>query len=185
MMKFTIKILNLLALLGSVAWLVKNPDWEPLVTALVLLGTYLGLEISDQKKISNPDKELFEKFLVELQPDGPTINFLRHQDIGAPFESNELNELDNFIRHWDDASHEFHNKKLDKKRRELYDKIKIFLSKLSLKVFPSHHEGWLTMDIEDMEMDKKKIQARDELNEMATKVHYIYQDLVRIGRKMH
>jgi len=184
-MKFTIKILNLFALLGSVAWLVKNPDWEPLVSTSGLLATYLGLEITDHRKISNPDKELFEKLLAELPPDGPEMNFLRHQDIGAPFRSNELRELNNFIRYWDDAAHEFQNRKLEKKRKELHEKMNIFLRKLSLEVFPSRVSGFITMDIEDMGTNMKKMQTRDELNEMATEVHDKYQDLVRIGRKLH
>lgn len=184
-MKMTIKILNLLALMGAVAWLTNDPDWEPLVTVIGLIASYLGLEITDHRKISNHDKEVFEKLLAELPPDGRGMNFLKHQDIGASFESNSLNELDNFIHHWDDAMHEFHNKKMEEKRKELYQKITCFQNKLCLNVFASNQRGCLTMDLEDMKMDRDKLNTRDELNDMATEVYEIYQELVRIGRKLY
>lgn len=184
-MKIPIKILNLLALMGAVAWLARNPDWEPLVTVIILFASYLGLEITDHRKLSNHDKEVFEKMLAELPPDGRGMNFLKHQDIGASFESNCLDELDNFIHHWNDAMHEFQNKKMEKKRKELYQKMHTFRNKLCLNVFASGQRGWLTMDLEDMEMDLDKLKKRDELNDMATEVYEIYQKLVRIGRKLH
>lgn len=55
-MKFIIKLLNLLALLCSIAWVTSTPDWEPLVAAFGLLATYLCLELSDHRLIENLEK---------------------------------------------------------------------------------------------------------------------------------
>lgn len=147
-MKFTIKILNLLALLASVSWFTKNPDWEPLVAVLGLLASYFGLEITEHRKRTNPDMELFRKLLTELPPEGRAIYFLEGHDISAPFESSVLDELDSFNRYWNDAAHEFHNKKLEKKRKELYQKMNDFRAELSVNIFASNRDGWLTMDFE-------------------------------------
>jgi len=59
-----------------------------------------------------------------------------------------------------------------------------FRDKLSVNIFAAHRDGWLTMDFEDYETDRDKLRTRDELNEMAREVYAIYQDFIRIGRKL-
>ena len=49
-MKYLVlRVLNLAGLLGAVAWLASEPDWEPAITAAGLVGTLIGLEVRGRK----------------------------------------------------------------------------------------------------------------------------------------
>jgi len=157
------------------------------VSSLILALSYWILELKTTTSASphlNPDKELFNKLLTELPPDGEAIYFLEGHDISAPFEASVLDPLDSFNRYWNDAMHEFHNKKLEEKRKELYQKMNAFREKLSVNIFSSNRVGWYTMDFEDYETDRDKLRTRDELNEMARETYAKYQELIRIGRRL-
>lgn len=41
-MKILLALINLVALIGAVAWLVIAPDWDPMITAIALLGVLLA-----------------------------------------------------------------------------------------------------------------------------------------------
>ena len=99
---FVFKILNLVVLLLSVAWLVSEPDWEPLVVSLGFFITFVGQEYKLYKQLSQlnvelpkvlennvspSDVELFQKFREVLPSDGETIDFLKDHDLGNSFHS--------------------------------------------------------------------------------------------------
>jgi hypothetical protein len=44
------KVVNLLCLLGTIAWLARSPHWEPLVASIGLLGSLVAIEVFDQKQ---------------------------------------------------------------------------------------------------------------------------------------
>lgn len=182
-MRFALKLLNLFALLGSVAWLTKAPDWEPFVTFIGLLTAFLKFEVSDFRRVSDSDKELFRKFIEDFPPDGVSVRFLHEHDIGNSFESSQLNEMEKFLYYWHDAAHEFHDKETEWLRAKLYNTLNLFKNKLDLNVCGTHRAGWLSMGLEDFETREGILKERDDLNEMASKAYDQYQDLVRAGRK--
>lgn len=50
---------NSLALVASILWAISKPDFEPIISVLVLIATLIGLWVSDnskQKKISQKQK---------------------------------------------------------------------------------------------------------------------------------
>lgn len=160
-----------------------GPNWEPLVTSLVLLATYLGQELWSIRRNSDHDRALFRMLLKDLPSGGKSMTFLNDHDIGSPFPSEWLSELDRFHESWVDAEHEFDNKKMNRQREKLLKSIKDFRSKLSVNVF-SGGNGFLTMDLDGFEELPKKIEMRDCLNEMATQVFLNHQELIRIGRRI-
>ena len=181
MRAIVIRLLNLFALLGAVAWLARAPDWEPLVTSFALLAAFLGQELWPALKPLGNDKKLFECFLSDFPSNGRSARFLDEHDIGGSFRSDDLNELYNFLNTWNDAEHEFHNKKLEAQRKKLWKAANKFCSELSLKVYAGR-EGFLTMDLKDFEDRPEALATRDNLNNLATQVFREHQEFVRIGR---
>jgi hypothetical protein len=57
-MGLIVHYISLFALLGCVAWLTKNPDWEPAVATLGALGVFLGPETYFARSTKPEDKIL-------------------------------------------------------------------------------------------------------------------------------
>jgi len=181
-MAFLIKSINLLALLFAVAWLARSPDWEPVVTSLVLLATLIGQEIAASRRsvVDRHDESLFDLFLRDFPSNGSSARFLSEHDIGASFPRENLEQLSNFTLRWGNAEHEFHDKELEKSRKKLFDLAKEFQSDLSVSIFPIEG-GWFSMDLQDFERRPEKLAKRDALNEQASKVYEAHQKFVRLG----
>jgi uncharacterized membrane protein len=66
-------IVNTLALVASILWAISNPDYEPIISCLVLCATMVGLFITD-----NPKK----KSLIQRQSSGnDSVNIQAGRDI--------------------------------------------------------------------------------------------------------
>lgn len=178
-----VRLLNLLALLAAVAWLARMPGWEPLVTSIALFSAFIGQELWSILKHVNNDKILFEKFLSDFPSNGRSALFLKEHDIGAPFNSDDLNEIDAFLSTWNNAEHEFKIKKLEKQRLKLVDSIQKFRADLSFNIFPGSR-GYLTMDLKDYEDREEKLEIRNRLNSLASQGYKNHQELVRLGKKL-
>ena len=183
-MALVIKAINLVALLVSVAWLSRAPDWEPVVSSLVLLATLIGQEIASIRRssVDSHDRALFDRFLEEFPSNGSSARFLNEQDIGSSFPRDDLDQLTQFTRDWGNAEHEFHDGELEKVRKKFLEAAKIFRSELSLNIFPIDG-GWFSMDLQDFEDRPEKINKRDEFNKQATEVYEAHQELVRLGTR--
>lgn len=198
MISFVFKILNLLVLLLSVAWLVSAPDWEPLIVSLGLFIAFLGQEYQLYNQLHQPNKELpqealsnvsqsdidlFDKFRRELPSDGEAIDFLKEHDLGNSFHNDKLKEIDHFLWNWNNADHEFVNEQLEELRIALLEQMETFKSNLSLAV-QSKGNGWFSIGLKDFEDRPKMFELKDELNQMATGVYEVHQELIRTGKKV-
>jgi hypothetical protein len=184
-----LKVLNLLALLGAVAWLARHPDWEPAITSIALLAALIASEVSGKRRenrnrLSEIDKALFQKFCEELPSDGKSVKFLLLHDLGTSFHDEQLMDIYNFVDCWTNAEYEFQNKRLEEKKKELYRLLNDFIRELAEHSFPSHREGWNSLELEDFETRPEKLALRDHLNEMATNAYQAHQDLVKEGRRL-
>jgi hypothetical protein len=183
MTQLVLRLLNLFAVLAATVWLVRVPSYAALATFLGLLAVLLGQEFAAQpKKLRTHDKSLFEAFLRALPSDGRFLEFLKDQDIGAPFRRDVLDEMYAFLREWDNAEHEFKNGRLEKQRSKLYEQTEKFSHELSLAIFPDGQEFY-SMGINDFEERPDLLEKREHLNSTATTVYKSHQDLVRFGKK--
>ncbi len=55
MKKKILIILNIVGLLGSLVWLFRAPDWEPLVTSIGLIASLITLIYTDSDGPSSPN----------------------------------------------------------------------------------------------------------------------------------
>lgn len=161
-----------------------------IITPHVVLFLTLLVRRSEKKdlsdfslRVSSADKALFAQLLAEFPPDGTSVKFLHEQDVGASFESSQLDQIHSFLYYWHDASHEFQNTDAERLRAQLYETLADFSQKLGQNVTERHREGWLTMGIKDFDTRLDLLKERDELNKMATVAYELYQDLIRLGRK--
>lgn len=183
------KLLNLLGLLASVAWLARHPDWEPAVTSIGLFASLIALEVSDKKKnskelLNETDRKLFEQFCKEFPSDGKSARFLSEHDLGVSWHDQQLYEIDNFLRKWTTAEYEFQNEKLEEYRKDFYRLLNDFRCELALHSFPTHREDRYSLGLEDLELRQEMLDLRDRLNEMGTFAYQAHQDLVKMGRKL-
>lgn len=132
--------------------------------------------------VKSGDQSLFGTLLTDLPSGGRSLRFLKEQDIGAPFRSDDLTELNQFAETWNDAAHEFQDSALEAQRKKLLLALVSFLRELSTNIFPSSPTGFLTMDLKDFEDRPEKLAVRDKLHELANNAYKEHQTLVRIGR---
>lgn len=81
-----LKLINLIALLLTTVWFVKNPDWEPLTVGLGLLGALVGQELRGFKTNQlcpeiEHDKNLFERYSAFLPEEELFVDVKMNLDI--------------------------------------------------------------------------------------------------------
>lgn len=175
------RLLNLFALLVSVAWLARSPDWEPGVTSLVFLIALLGQEYPRLKFNQERDRALFLRFKAEFPTSGRSARFLEDHDIGAPFSANTNDELDAFLANWDNTEHEFIDQRLETARKVLLINGNKFRQKLSTEI-AVNRQGLFSIGMDDMEMRPEMFAKREELNRLASVVYKSHQEVMRAGK---
>ncbi|PPT90607.1 hypothetical protein XaraCFBP7407_22430 [Xanthomonas arboricola pv. arracaciae] len=97
-----------------------NPsDGSSIAAGIVALtSTYLGT--SNEKASVRHDRDIFAKFLRDF-PHSPSIQLLKGHDFGDDYYKSQVQHLYDFVREWDRPELEFLDKKIEKKRKSLYD----------------------------------------------------------------
>lgn len=183
------KLTTLVALLLAVAWLTNEPDWEePLVVAITLLSGLISMEVWPtirSRKLSRHDERLIGEFTFLLPSSGTAIIFLKEHDMGYSFESSRLNDLDTFVRDWQNAEHEFDNPALEKKKMRFFNSVKLFLSDLSKNVngLPG---GYLSTGLDALEPGHAtdRLKEIEAINALSSKAYEDHQSFVRLSRKL-
>lgn len=182
MRQLAIKALTLILLLICTAWLARDPGWDSLTGFLGTLIAYLGVEVKLSPRGKEHDARLFAALLEELPSEGETIYFLANHDMGASFLQRRVEPLDQFVERWQDAEHEFADKQLDKLRLKLIESIEKFMNKLNVNVYTCG-SGWLSIGMRDWDDRPEMFELRQELDELATEVFKVHQELVRKARR--
>lgn len=177
------KIGNQIALMLTVAWFARDPGWEQGILTVTFLFAWLGMEVLPGRGLSEHDRKLLNAFTEVLPSDGPSVVFLKEHDIGGEFQSSCLNQLDEFMHCWQNAEHEFNNKKLESQRRVLIDVTAKFRNELAKNV-SGIGNGYLSMGLHDFETRPHALRAKDQLNKMATEVYKSHQELIRLGKSL-
>jgi hypothetical protein len=178
------KIGNQIALMLTLAWFARDPDWEQGILAVTFFFAWLGMEVFPGRGLTEHDCKLFKAFTEVLPSDGPSLVFLKEHDLGGEFQSSCLDQIDEFLRTWQNAEHEFNNKKLEKQRKALIEVATKFRRELGNKV-ASAGNGYLSLGLQDLETRPHVLRSQDELNKLATEVYKAHQELIRLGRGLH
>jgi len=176
---------NGLALLIGVLWFIFKPDFEPALTSLALLATLIGLIVKGRvSSARGVDRELFQQLRQYLPSDGSIAFIDTNNFAGFSFALARLGDLDKFVNLWDDAEHEFLNKKLEQKRKQLMRLVKEYLSVIALQTFPTHTPGWNSVPEEwEIEQPDRFDAVVNKLHTLAGQIVELHQDLFRTARK--
>jgi hypothetical protein len=131
----SVRVVNLLALIAALGWLVSRPGWEPLATSLGLLGAFLA-QISHRVEPwkLQADRALFTKLQLLLPPD--RIRFIADYDFRAAFRLEWVEPLFLFVEAWVGPEHDFHDKTLQGLKQQLLEAARGFTSALAHSTFP-------------------------------------------------
>ena len=136
MRELSVKIVNIAALLAAEAWYLRDPDWEPLITTLGLLGALLGFEIRDYRlRRPDPDEATFLKLLEELPSNGG-IYFAAHHHMTQAYPRKNLDDLRNFVFNWRRPERSFVSRSLDIRKQELVKLADEYLTMLANFTIP-------------------------------------------------
>jgi hypothetical protein len=83
-----------------------------------IASTFLGA--SKEKESVRHDREIFTKFLMDF-PHNPSIQLLKDHDFGGDYYKSQVQHLFDFVREWNRPELEFLDKRIEKKRKSLYD----------------------------------------------------------------
>jgi len=183
-MRRTAQVIAALAFVVSVVWFLRHPLWESGISGITTLAFFVGLLV--EQKLHNDtvsDRRLFGKFKKVLPSTG-SIAFIDKLNVdGSSFNPANLEDLDNFTTTWNNAEHEFIDKKLEKRRKRLLKLIKEYRLLVGGNTFRNHN-GTQTVppEWEDEQPDRfnKTVEL---LHNKAGEVVDAHQQLIRAGRK--
>lgn len=183
------KYVYFISLLLSEAWfchvLYRGIDvpWEQ---AILMIGSFGGLiyeEIKDLQKGESTDRALLND-LLEVIPYEGSISFIDCTDIsGIHFDTEKHNDLRNFYYHWDDASHEFLDKNIEKKRKVLWDLIEEYVMALGTNTVPTD-DGLQAVPPEwKTEQPERFKEVVDDFHNLAGQIVLAHQEMIRYAKK--
>ncbi len=176
------------AVIASTVWICQSFNWESVSSFLVTLAGYLGSDIYLYKKYVNldrmkADKKLYELLQKEL-PYNELISYFKSTDMSNPIDDNFISQLRDFIYYWNNPEHEFHNKSMQKKLRNLLTNTDEFLSSVGLNTYadiPGKQvvpKDWL-----DKGLEAKYRAAVSDLNSKADIMVNAHEDMFRTAKK--
>ena len=181
-----IQLITFIALLIGILWFIYKPDFEPALTCLLTAATLIGLIVEEKYFTTREvDKKLFEELKKTLPSDGSIAFIDQHNMAGWPFQWSQLKDIENFVNNWGDAEHEFLTKKIEVKRKALYEKCKEYLMLLAKESFPTNNPGLSSIPAEwEIEQPERFVKVVKQLHTMAGEIVELHQDLFRTARKI-
>ena len=161
----------------------NNLPWEQAILMIGFLGGLIYEEIKDLQKGESTDRALLHKFLDVLPYEG-SISFVDCTDMsGIHFDPEKHNDLRNFYYHWDDASHEFIDKNIEKRRKVLWDLIEKYIMALGTNTV-STDDGLQTVPPEwKTEQPERFKEVVDDFHNLAGQIVIAHQEMIRYAKK--
>ncbi|HUT62949.1 MAG TPA: hypothetical protein VMZ04_03230 [Anaerolineae bacterium] len=158
-------------------------NWEPFFLFLTSLSTLIYLEYLDQRKIEPSDKKLFHDFMNSL-PYEKSIAFIDSNDMSAgPFDPVHLEDLKNFYRNWDCASHEFIHNGIEKRRRALWGTVESYITAIETYTVPADNgKRMVSPELKEVNPDKWR-EIINDFHNLAGLIVLTHQDFVRYTKK--
>ncbi|WP_447899011.1 hypothetical protein [Stenotrophomonas maltophilia] len=97
-----------------------NPSDGSSIAAGIVAIVSTSLGVSKEKASVRHDRDIYSKFLSNL-PHNPSIQLLKHHDFGGDYYASDLQHLLDFVRDWDRPELEFLDKRIERKRKALYE----------------------------------------------------------------
>lgn len=173
----------LAVLLAATYWLGAKQSWEALLTAGSALGAFVTLEAKrPNRDRKSPDVELLREFMVLLPYDG-VMRTLETHDFGGAIRYNVLAPIREFSVSWNDAAHQFHDKRMANQLNQLRKKVDDFLSDFARYTFSDQQCVFSAIPHEWADTRPEEYQtARRRLNDLAGDIFRAHQEIVSRGR---
>lgn len=183
-MRRVFQIITAGAFIASFIWFIRHPQYDSGVASLTTLGVLIGLFV--EQKVHHgkeADRKLFQQF-KQVLPSNGNIDFIDKQNMaGFSFDLDRLDHLYDFLHRWNDAEHEFLDKKLEEKRKRLLKLIAEYSHLIGMNTwrtdlgFQAVPSEW-----EDEQPDRFR-EVVTNLHDKAGEIVAAHQDLVRTARK--
>ena len=171
-------------------WLWDNRQWVfsgigvPVVVAIVAFISGRRTATMGGPTAPSADQKLFESFLALLPSSSAAIEFLQTNNMaGFSFDPERLNDLETFLRTWDDAEHEFRDPLLDEKRRELLDVANRYLHLIAIETFPTRNGRQTVPQEWEYEQPERFTAVVEDFHNTAHLFCTLHQEFIRLGRK--
>jgi hypothetical protein len=194
-----ISLANIILIIGLIlaeAWFLKgyfsgNPEYEPAIAFIVAFGAIFAKDPIKEKftgssESKQHDKNLFAEFQKAL-PAEPTIRLFKEQDFGNSFNQDAISPLYGFISTWDTVEKEFLDKKLEKKKKELYAEANKLAMEVSGRTVPVGRGVNLSVYSDSQRQGggprpASVIEDAKVLNEISLQFVPKYEDFIRLCR---
>lgn len=151
---------------------------------------FLENEIKKERRYK--DIDLMKEFIKSLPSNSNTVLFLKDHDFANTFPIRKLELLKEFNYDWNNAEYEFVNPELNEILKRFKTHTETFFAKLNPNIgvrFSGSEDGELymsviknTIDPEYQEIPKKTQEIINELNDMATKLYEVHQELINYAK---
>ena len=187
--KLAIKYGSFFCLSFSMMWFSRDYynfgeiNYEVIMLFITSFATVAYLEYYDQRKIEPSDKKLFHDFMNSL-PYDKSIAFIDSNDMSAgPFDPVHLEDLKNFYRNWDSASHEFIHIGIEKRRRELWETVESYITAIETYTVPADNGmRMFSPELKEVNPDKWH-EIINDFHSFAGLIVNTHQDFVRYTKK--
>jgi hypothetical protein len=153
-----------------------------IVTIVLLFCFVLFKKYYHDDKAKEADEKLFLQILDEILPMDYMNDFYRCFDFGNPFLIERLKPINELIDKGKDPRFEFHDSRLEKKKKRLVEDMKLFETHLSPNIFTvASNDEFVQISPERAAEDYNIVL---DVNRMATQVTNDYDDFYRVGKKI-
>jgi len=174
-----------------------STGWWLVGSALLAFSGLVTIEVKDlqqlgdlkdklERKTQEPDRSLFEEFLETLPSDEGSMFHLQEVQFAGGFRSEFLEDLQEFVYHWDNPEHEFKNENIEEERKQLLKSVKDFLDFTVINFGVNSSQGnYLVANWKQQpHSDQQKIKEHtDKCDELQDKVINHHQKLIRVARE--
>jgi hypothetical protein len=116
---------------------------------------------------------------IDIPYNGRIVRFLREEDCTNTLFTQDLHEIYDFVDKWNNPHFEFLDPVLEKQRKEFLVQLTLLKNELLANTWTCNHNRDLSsMEIPDYDFSNPRWQKAEEMNELATQIYDLYEDLI-------
>jgi hypothetical protein len=191
MPEIVLRYFAVIALSISTCYFYNSPyDYKAWLAFFTSLSGFIAADVkafrnaNADRKQESPDHHLFKKLLTELPSKG-SIGRVKNADQAAKIFSSDLKQFFDFLHEWNNADHEFQNKKIEAMRIELISHIEDYCNCSVTNRFPTNTPGLLSLASEwEQENPQRYYKVIEDLTTFSDRVFDTHQKIVRLGKEL-